>query len=388
MGDEIYLDTAATSKTPKQVVDAMVDYYQTYRATVHRGVYKKAQKATQAYELSRQKIAQFISADIQGIVFTRGATESINLVAQTWGRQNLGKGDTIVLSIMEHHSNILPWQQLCAEVGCKIEYVGLTKDYRLDLGDLYKKSANAKCISVSHVSNVLGTINPIKSIIRKLRTENRELKIVIDGAQAVGHIPVDVRDLGCDFYVFSGHKMYGPTGIGVFWGKKELLEQMPPYQTGGEMNKTVSLDSATWNDLPWKFEAGTPNIAGAIGLGAAVDYINSLGIDQIMNHESGIMNYAIERLVEIPSLNLYGSKSDSDRLGIFSFLIKGKDPVKLAEYLDQKNISIRSGNLCAQPLLKYLGVEALDRLSLGVYNTIEDIDILIGALDEKTKKDS
>lgn len=390
LGNEIYLDTAATSKTPKQVVNAMVDYYQNYRASVHRGVYKQAQKATQAYELSRQKIAQFINTDPNELVFTRGATESINLVAQTWGRQNIGKGDTIVLTIMEHHSNILSWQQLCAEVGCKIEYVGLTKDYRLNPEDLYKKSANAKCISLTHISNVLGTINPISQIIRELRSSSPELIVVVDGAQAVGHIPVDVKDLDCDFYAFSGHKMYGPTGIGALWGRKELLDAMPPYQTGGEMVKSVSMEHITYNEIPWKFEAGTPNIAGAIGLGAAVDYLNSIQHQEFPTHTgrdpdieivgTSVKDYALKKLLPVPGLRLFGPQDSKDRIGIFSFIIEGKDPVKLAEYLDQKNISIRSGNMCAQPLLKYLGVEALDRVSLGVYNNKQDIDRFIEAI--------
>lgn len=380
--NEVYLDTAATSKTPKQVVAAMADYYTNYRATVHKGVYKKSQKATQMYELSRQKIGQFIGAAAAAeVIFTRNCTESINLVAQTWGRQNLRRGDKIVLTIAEHHSNILPWRQLRQDIGCKIEYVNLTKDFRLDLKDLSKKSANAKFLAITHASNVLGTVNVYSRILKNLRIANSSLTILIDGTQAVGHIPVDVQELGCDFYAFSGHKMYGPTGIGALWGRGELLIKMPPYQTGGEMNKTVDLSGEIWNVPPWKFEAGTPNIAGAIGLGAAVDWLRSVGVDNIVRHETELIKYALERICKISKLTIYGPKEVKNRLGIFSFAGRSVEPVKLAERLDQENISIRSGNLCAQPLLNYLGVRGLVRASIGVYTSKEDIDKLIAALD-------
>lgn len=378
----IYLDNAASSQMPAFVEEKLSSFTELQRANVHRGIHTLGLKATNLYEESRQKVADFIGANsAKEIVFTSGCTDSLNLIAATFGEQNIQSGDEVLVSIMEHHSNLLPWQQLAKRKGAKLKFVELASNGRLDLADFKNKiNSKTKIVAVTHVSNVLGTMNPVKEIIN-LAHENGAV-VVVDGAQAVGHFPINVTDLGADFYAFSGHKMFAPTGIGVLYGKQNLLEKMPPYRLGGEMITNVTRDGATWAPIPQKFEAGTPNISGVIGLAAAIDYLNSLDLKLIQNHEIELTNYALEMLSKISELTIYGPKNNYERTGVISFNLENIHPHDLATALDLDGIEVRAGHHCAQPLMTSLQIESTVRVSFSVYNTKNDIDKLVGSLQE------
>ncbi len=385
----VYLDNAATSQKPEVVIQAMDDYYRRYNANIHRGVHTLAEEATAAYEGARRKVGRFINAySPQEIVFVRNTTEAINLVARSWGRANMGRGDVIILSVMEHHSNLVPWQLLSQETGAQLEFVGLDAEGRLVMDDLDRLLAEfgprVKLVSLSGMSNVLGTINPIAEIAPKVHAAGALL--LVDGAQSVPHIPVDVRELGADFLAFSGHKMLGPTGIGALWARKEILRGMPPFLGGGDMIKSVHLRESEWNDIPHKFEAGTPNVAHAIGLGAAIDYLNGLGMPDVQAHEQAMAAYALERLSTVPNLHIYGPPAE-ERGGVVTFnLLRNGEllihPHDLASILDREGIAIRAGHHCAQPLMEHYGVPATARASFYVYNTENEIDKLVAALSK------
>lgn len=382
----VYLDNAASSQKPRQVIDTIDDYYRRYNANVHRGIHKLSEEATAAYEEARIKVKKFINAaNKREVVYVRGTTEGINLVAQTWGRANLKAGDTVVLTQMEHHSNIVPWQILAAEKGFTIRYVPVLPDGTLDL-EVYAallRDEPVKLVSVMYVSNVLGTVNPIAHMA-KLAHEAGAL-IMVDGAQAVPHMPVDVQALDADFFTFSGHKMIGPTGSGILYGKRDLLEAMPPWMGGGDMIARVTLDGSTWNELPYKFEAGTPSIAEGVGLGAAVDYLSGLGMDKIRMHEEVITAYALDRLSEVPGLTLYGP--DADKKGaVAAFSLKGIHAHDIAQLLDADGIAVRAGHHCAMPLHDCLNIPATARASFYLYNTFAEVDALIDALYKAKKK--
>ena len=375
----VYLDSSATSLTPTPVVEAMDRYYNDYRSSVHRGVYPLAVEATDEFEGARERIARWLGSSVEETIFTANATASINLVAYTWGRQHVGAGDLVVVTELEHHSNIVPWQILCNEVGAEIAYVRVLDDGQLDLESLDALLARApKLVCVAHVSNVLGTINPVAEITRRAHAAGAV--VVIDGAQAVPQLPVDLRAIDADFYAWTGHKVYGPTGIGVLHGRRELLEAMPPFMGGGHMIKTVGDSESTWTDLPWKFEAGTSQIAEAIGLGAAVDWVQALGIDQIRAHERSLTADALERLASVPGLTIHGPASADDRGGLISFVLDGVHPHDVGEILGREGVCIRTGHHCAQPLMRRLGAHATNRASFGAFNTETDIDRLIEAL--------
>jgi cysteine desulfurase / selenocysteine lyase len=375
----VYLDSAATSLTPTPVVEAMDRYYNDYRASVHRGVYPLAVEATDEFEGARERIARWLGSSVEETIFTANATASINLVAYTWGRQQIGAGDLVVVTELEHHSNIVPWQILCNEVGAEIAYVRVLDDGQLDLESLDALLARGpKLVCVAHVSNVLGTINPVAEITR--RAHEVGAVVVIDGAQAVPQLPVDLRAIDADFYAWTGHKVYGPTGVGILHGRRELLESMPPFMGGGHMIKTVGDTESTWTDLPWKFEAGTSQIAEAIGLGAAVDWVQALGIDQIRAHERSLSAYALERLASVPGLTVHGPTSPDDRGGLISFVLEGVHPHDVGEILGRDGVCIRTGHHCAQPLMRRLGAHATNRASFGAFNTDADIDRLIESL--------
>ncbi|MAS33514.1 MAG: cysteine desulfurase [Anaerolineaceae bacterium] len=377
----VYLDNAASSQKPQQVIDTLDDYYRRYNANVHRGVHKLSEEATAAYEQARIKIRHFINAaSKREIIYTSGTTESINLVAQSWGRSNLNAGDVVVSTVMEHHSNIVPWQLLAAEKGITVKYVPLNPDGTLDLDEYARllREEPVKLVAVTHVSNVFGTINPIKDMAQQAHAAGA--LIMVDGAQSVPHMPVDVQALDADFYAFSGHKMIGPTGIGVLYGKRDLLEAMPPWKGGGDMIATVRLDGSTWNDLPYKFEAGTPIIAGAIGLGAAVDYLSALGMEQISAHEHRITEYALERLSEVPGLKLLGPTDASKKGGVAAFTFAGIHAHDVAQLLDAEGVAVRAGHHCAMPLHDICGVNASARASFYLYNTTSEVDLLIEGL--------
>jgi cysteine desulfurase/selenocysteine lyase len=381
----IYLDNAASSQKPLKVIEGLDDYYRRYNANVHRGVHKLSEEATAAYEMARKKVRHFINAgNKREIIFTRGTTESINLVAQTWGRANLKAGDVVVTTVMEHHSNIVPWQILAAEKGFSIRYIPILKDGTLDM-EAYAallRDESVKLVAVVHSSNVLGTINPIAEMARMAHAAGA--LILVDGAQAVPHLPVDVRALDVDFLAFSGHKMVGPTGIGILYGKRELLEAMPPWMGGGDMISRVRLEGSTWNELPYKFEAGTPSIAEAIGLGYAVDYLSELGMEKIHAHEQAIINYALERLAEVPDLTVYGPEAEK-KGAVATFTFANIHPHDLAQLLDAEGIAIRAGHHCAQPLHDQLDLSASARASFYLYNTPKEVDALIEGL-YKAKK--
>ena len=376
----VYLDSAASSQKPRAVIDTMNVYYETYNANVHRGVYEISEEATAAMEKARVKVARFVNAR-QGkqIIFTRNTSEGINLVAYTWGNANIKAGDLIILTEMEHHSNLVPWQLLAQRTGARLEFVPVTDDGLLRL-DIYEQllQQQPKLVAFTHVSNVLGTINPAQAMIAQAHAVGAT--VLLDAAQSVPHLPVDVQALDVDFLCFSGHKMLGPTGIGVLYGKRDLLESMPPFMGGGDMIRTVSLRESTWNDLPWKFEAGTPAIAEAIGLGAAVDYLNSLGMQNVVRHEQEITSYAMQQLQEIPGLTIYGPPA-SLRGGVISFTLGDIHPHDLASILDQEvGVAVRAGHHCAQPLMERFGLAATARASFYVYTIKEDIDILVQGL--------
>jgi len=373
----VYLDSAATSQKPLSVIEALNRYYREYNSNVHRGVHTLGNYATEGYEGAREKVRRFIGAgSTQEIIFTRGTTTSINLVASSYARQVCRDGDEIVITPMEHHSNLIPWQQVAKYTGATLKYIELNEDGTLNLDDARRKiTANTKVVSCAHVSNVLGTVNPIRELARLAHEQGAVL--VVDGAQSTPHMPVNVQELGADFYAFSGHKMCGPTGIGVLYGRKELLEKMEPVEFGGEMIDTVELYESTWKELPHKFEGGTPIIAGAIGLGAAIDFLNEIGMEAIHKHEQELVKYAMDRLGEIKGLTIYGPKK---RGGLVTFNLGDIHPHDVATVLDSYGIAVRAGHHCAQPLMRWLNVTATARASFYMYNTEEDIDRLVEGL--------
>ena len=379
----VYLDNAATTQKPKQVLTAIEDYYFRDNANVHRGVHTLAERATAAYEAARERVRSFINAaSSREVLFTRGTTTGLNWVAQ-FAAERLQPGDEVLISIMEHHSNVIPWQEACRKTGAKLVYVYL-KDGALDMEDfLAKLNERTKFVSLAHASNVLGIINPIKEIAQLVHQQGALL--VVDGAQSIPHMKIDVQDLDVDFFAFSGHKMAGPTGIGVLYGKEELLEQMSPVEFGGEMIDFVYEQEATWKELPWKFEAGTPNMAGAIGLAAAIDYLEDLGMDAIAQHEQDLISYVFPKLQAVEGLTIYGSQDLAQRSGVIAFNLDGLHPHDVATALDYEGVAVRAGHHCAQPLLTYLQVPATVRASFYIYNTYADCDKLVEAL-EKTKE--
>lgn len=378
----VYLDNAATSQKPEVVIETVDRYYREYNSNVHRGVHTLGTKATEAYEGAREKVRRFINArSTEEIVFTRGTTVSINTVAYSYGEANIGEGDEIVITPMEHHSNLIPWQQLAKRKGATLKYIPLQADGTITLEDVEKNVTDkTKIVAIAQVSNVLGTINPVKEMAEIVHRHGAV--IVVDGAQSAPHMKVDVRDLDCDFFAFSGHKMAGPTGIGVLYGKKALLEDMEPVEFGGEMIDFVELYDSTWKELPWKFEGGTPIIAGAIGLGAAIDFLTAIGMDEIEAHEHELAQYALERLSAVDGLDIYGPK---ERAGLVTFNMKGVHPHDVATVLDAEGIAVRAGHHCCQPLMKELEVSATARASFYLYNTKADIDSLVEGL--KTTKE-
>ena len=378
----VYLDNAATSQKPRAVIQTLVDYYEGYNANVHRGVHALSMEATDRYEEARQKVASFIKAGSpESIVWTRNTTEAINLVANTWAQDHINAGDEIVLTEMEHHSNLVPWQRVAQEKGATLRFLRLAEDGGLDLHDVDSIiNSHTKLLCMAHMSNALGTISPVKELTAKARSVGAA--ILIDGAQSVPHMPIDVNELDCDFLAFSGHKMLGPTGIGVLYAKRDVLEQMEPFLRGGEMVLEVWYDRATWNDLPMRFEAGTPNIADAIALGAAVDYLDALGMENVREHEVQLTRYALEAFRELEELDVFGPKDAERRGGIVSFHSADVHPHDLGTILDRQGIAIRTGHHCTMPLMRTLGVAATARASFYVYNTEEEVDLLVGGLRE------
>ena len=375
----VYLDNAATSQKPRRVLDVLGEYYEVHNANIHRAVHRLAEEATAAYEEAREKVASFLGApDVRSLVFTRGTTESINLVAYAWGRKNLREGDEVVLTETEHHSNLVPWQLAARATGAKLRFIPILEDGTLDMEGAERLiGSRTKLVGCIHASNVLGTINPIEELAELAHGVGA--LVLVDGAQSAPHMPVDVGASGCDFFACSGHKMLGPTGVGVLWGKPEVLEEMDPFLGGGEMIREVHLDHATWNDLPYKFEAGTMNIAQAIGLGAAIDYLNDVGIENIREHERRLGEYAYDKIREVEGGTVYGP--EEGRTGLVSFSLPDVHPHDLSQILDEAGIAIRSGNHCAQPLMRRLGVAATSRASFYLYNTEEEVDALVGALE-------
>jgi len=373
-GDFIYLDSASTSQKPESVIESVSSYYNSYAANIHRALYKIGEKATDRYESVRERVKRFINVpDSHVVIFTRSTTESINLIAYAWGTKTLAKDDQILITEMEHHSNIVPWQLLSSRSKASLNYIPIKKDGTLELEELKKNiSSKTKLVSVSHQSNVFGTINPINDIIDEAKKISAIT--VIDGAQAVPHMKIDIKELDCDFYAFSGHKMLGPTGVGVLVARKSILEGMDPFMGGGEMINTVKMDESTWNEVPWKFEAGTPNIAQVIGLGASIDYIENIGIDMIHQHEQELLHYGLEILSQNENITLYGKAKK--RGGVIPFNVKNIHPHDLAKFLDTDGICIRAGHHCAQPIMNKLGVSATARASFYLYNTKEDIESL------------
>ncbi len=381
----VYLDNAATSQKPNSVIEATATYYREYNANVHRGIHKLSEEATTAYENARLKVRTFINAaSKREVIFTRGTTESINLVAQTWGRANLKAGDVVVSTVMEHHSNIVSWQILAAEKGFKILYVPVLEDGTLDINYLENvlKTEPVKLVTMMHVSNVLGTVNPIADVVKMVHQAGA--LILVDGAQSTPHMPIDVQELDVDFFAFSGHKMLGPTGSGVLYGKRPLLEAMPPWMGGGDMISSVKLSGSTWNDLPYKFEAGTPSIAEAIGLGYAIDYLSEIGMENIHQHERAITGYALERLQEVPEIHIYGPSSEK-KGAVAAFSLEGIHAHDIAQILDSEGVAVRAGHHCAMPLHEHLGVNATARASFYLYNRFDEVDSLVNALHKARK---
>ncbi|MBU6959034.1 cysteine desulfurase [Pseudomonas sp. CVAP len=374
----IYLDSAATSQKPQAVIDAMSHFFSKENANVHRGVHYLSVRATEEYEKARAKVQGFLNAEsVEEIVFVRGTTEAVNLVAQTYGKTQLRTGDEVLITAMEHHSNIVPWQMLCEQTGARLRVAPINDAGELLLDELERLiGPRTRLVAVTHVSNVLGTINPIRRIVELAHA--RGVRVLVDGAQAAPHLKVDVRALGCDFYALSGHKMYGPTGIGVLYGRHELLESMPPYQGGGDMILSVSFEKTVYNKPPYKFEAGTPNMAGAIGLGAAIDFLAELGPEAIAAHEQVVQTYALKALATVSGLRLIGTAAE--KVGVLSFVLEGIHPHDIGTILDREGIAIRTGHHCAQPLMNRFGVPATARASLGCYSTERDIDALVAGL--------
>ncbi|GBD27020.1 Cysteine desulfurase SufS [bacterium HR30] len=376
----IYLDNAATTQKPRAVIEAIRRYYEETNANIHRGLHFLSERATEQYEAVRRKIQEFLGASEScEVVFTRGTTESINLVASSLGRLLLQPGDEVVLTTMEHHSNIVPWQLICSATGAKIRVVPINDCGELCLEDFERLlNPRTKIVALTHVSNALGTVNPVHQVVQMAKTVNAT--VVVDGAQAVSHLPVDVRQLGCDFYAFSGHKLFGPTGIGVLWGRAELLEAMPPYQGGGEMIRTVTFEESTWAKIPHKFEAGTPPIAEVIGLGAAVDYVLQVGYAAIGEHEAALLERATRALATIPGLRIIGNARE--KAAVVSFVLEGVHPHDIGTILDRDGIAIRAGHHCAQPLMQRFGVAATARASFAFYNTFSEVDALAAGVEK------
>jgi cysteine desulfurase/selenocysteine lyase len=381
----VYLDTAASAQRSRRVLDAITGYYEHDNANVHRGIYELSIRSTERFEASRSRMARFLGASQSAeIVFVRGTTEGINLVASAWGGANVGAGDEIVLSTLEHHSDIVPWQLLANRVGAKIRWLGIDDEGRVRLAELDALlSDRTRIVCVNHISNALGTINPVAEIAERAHAAGA--LILVDGAQGAPHADVDVQALGCDFYAISSHKMGGPMGAGVLWARRELLEEMPPYQGGGEMISVVGPDTSTWADVPHKFEAGTPNVAGAVGMAAAADYLDDLGHDRIAAHETSLTEYGLEALRSIDGLHVFGPSDPAERIAVFSFEMDGIHPHDIATILDTEGVAIRAGHHCAQPLMRSLGVAATSRASCWVYTSTDDIDRLVDGLAVATK---
>lgn len=370
----VYLDNAATTQKPRAVIDALLRYYETENSNIHRGVHYLSEVATEEYEKARERVRGFLHAESASeIVFVRGATEGINLVAQTYGRSNLGPGDEVLISAMEHHSNIVPWQMICEEKGARLRVAPIGESGELDFGAFEQfLTPRTKLVAVTHVSNALGTINPLRQIIQA--AHRIHVPVLVDGAQSAPHLPIDVQSLDCDFFTFSGHKVYGPTGIGILYGKAALLDAMPPYQGGGDMISSVTFEKTIYNKLPYKFEAGTPNIAGAIGLGAAIDYVQAAGLERIAAHEDRLLAYATAALQAIPGIRIIGTAKR--KAGVLSFVFDEIHPHDVGTILDQEGIAIRTGHHCAQPVMQRYGIPATARASFGLYNTFAEVDAL------------
>jgi cysteine desulfurase/selenocysteine lyase len=370
----VYLDNAATTQKPSVVIDSVADMYRKSYGNIHRGVHLLSVEATDAYEAAREKARAFVNAaEAREIIFVRGTTEGINLVAQTYGRQRVGEGDEVVITALEHHSNIVPWQLLCEEKKARLKVIPIDRTGAVRVEELEALlTPRTRIVSVAHVSNALGTLVPVRRIVEI--AHSRGVPVLVDGAQAVPRLAVDVRSIGCDFYAFSSHKMYGSTGVGVLYARADLLEEMPPYQGGGDMISSVTFEKSTWNVLPYKFEAGTPNIAGAIGLGTAVDYLSAIGIDRVTAHEEDLLAYATRTLSAIPGLTIIGTAPE--KIGVLSFVLEGVHPHDVGTVLDQEGIAIRTGHHCAQPVMEFFGVPATARASLALYNTRDEIDAL------------
>ena len=381
----IYFDNAATSQKPIQVIESITNFYTSTNANIHRGVHTLSMEATNLYDRAKERVAEFINSnDSESIIFTRGTTESINLVAETWGKANLDENSEIVITELEHHSNIVPWQELIKETNSKLKYIPIKQDGTLDLSNLDQIiNSNTKLVSITHVSNGIGTINNIKNIIKKAKDVGAIT--LIDAAQSAPHMPIDVNELECDFLAFSGHKLLGPTGIGVLYGNKKLLEEMPAYQKGGDMILEVTYQKSSWADVPFKFEAGTPNIAGAIGLKSAIEYLMNLSMEEIRNHEIEITEYAYEKMMNINGIEILGPENIDERAGLISFNIPGVHPHDLGTFLDSKGIAIRTGHHCAMPLIKKLGSHSSARASFYIYNTKKEIDKFITEINNSMK---
>ena len=378
----VYLDSGATSQKPRAVIDAIEDYYARHNANIHRGVYPLAVEATELFEGARGRVATWLGSTTKETIFTKNATEAINLVAYAWGRSNVGSGDAIVLTQAEHHSNIVPWQLLAQEVGAELRYLAVGADGRISLDQLDELLADGRVrlVTVFHVSNVLGTINPVAEIVARARVAGAAT--LVDGSQAVPQMPVDVGALGADFYVWTAHKAYGPTGLGILHGRREILEAMPPFLGGGDMISSVDFHESRWNELPWKFEAGTSPIAEAVGLGAAVEFLQALGMDSVRDHERELTAYALERLGALEGVTVFGPSDAEGRGALVSFTVDGVHPHDVAEIIARQGVCIRAGHHCAQPLMRALGVSATSRASFAVHNTTEDVDRLVDALGE------
>lgn len=378
----VYLDNAATSQKPRQVIDALVRYYESYNANIHRAIHCLGEEATAAYEETRAKAARFINAPSpECIVFTRNATEAINLVAYAWGRANINRGDEILLTVLDHHSNLVPWQILAKEKGAIVRYIDISEEGTLDLSNLDSLlGPRTKIVCMNQVSNALGTINPVELLAKE--AHRCGALIMVDGAQSAPHLPVDIGAMDCDFFAFSSHKMLGPTGVGVLYGRQELLETMAPFISGGEMIRQVTLDGATWNEVPWKYEAGTPNIGDVIAFGAAIDYLQAIGMEQVRAHEVEITAYALRRLRQLEDITIYGPPDAQRRGGVISFNYPDIHPHDVGTILDREGVAIRAGHHCCMPLMRRLGVAGTARASFYIYNTVEEVDALVGALEK------
>jgi cysteine desulfurase/selenocysteine lyase len=374
----VYLDSAASTQKPRVVIDAISRLYAEDYANVHRGVYQLAERATRAFESGREAARRLLHApDAREVILLRGTTEAINLVAQSWGRANVGPGDEILITAMEHHSNIVPWQMLCAERGAKLVVAPIDDDGALIVEELERRvGPRTRLVAVVHVSNALGTVNPVREIVEIAHAAGA--RVLVDGAQAVARMPVDVREIGCDFYAFSGHKLYGPSGIGALWGRAELLEAMPPWQGGGEMIESVTFEKTTYAKLPHKFEAGTPHIAGGAGLAAAIDYLESAGVERVGAHEDALLAYATEAVRTVPGVRLIGTARE--KAGVLGFVVEGVHPHDVGTILDREGVAVRAGHHCAQPVMQRFGVPATVRASFGIYNSREDVDALVRGL--------